>query len=79
MLTSNGICYSFNGEKPSNYFNDGKIVNSLERLTKDDYPSIKFKGPGAGEGLTVGYNIDIALCFDIYCISILQVLQCSST
>ena len=51
VLTNNGICYSFNGQKPSHLFQDGKIVNTIETITNDVYPENKmFQGPGLHDG-----------------------------
>ena len=49
-LTNNGICYSFNGQKPSNSFQSGKIVQSLEKITHETYPNVMFQGPGLHDG-----------------------------
>ena len=50
VLTNNGICYSFNSKKPSDYYKDGKIVKTLENIANESYPIVKFKGPGTDAG-----------------------------
>ena len=50
-LTNNGICYSFNGEKFSDSFMSSKIVNTLKKITTEDYPNIMFNGSGFHDGI----------------------------
>ena len=50
-LTNNGICFSFNGQKPSDSFQNGKIVQSLEKITNETYPNVLFPGTGLHYGM----------------------------
>ena len=51
VLTNNGICFSFNGQKPSNSFNSGKIVETLEKHTDNVYPNRMFQGSELHDGM----------------------------
>ena len=56
VLTNNGICYSFNSQKPSFLWQNGKIVETLEEITNHDYQNHKFKGPELHDGSTFPYS-----------------------
>ena len=52
-LTNNGLCYSFNGLKPSDAFRKGKIVETVEKITNESHPNFLFKGQEFNDGMLI--------------------------
>ena len=51
ILTSNGLCHSFNGIGPEKIYSDAKIVRAFTSLFGNiDEQSKKFRGSGHSEG-----------------------------
>ena len=53
-LTSNGLCHTFNGKKPSKLWKQSAITNIIEDklMSAHDDDDFKFRGTGVSEGKT---------------------------
>ena len=49
-LTSNGLCYTFNGLQPSSIWQPSRITRAIEEKTTKDLTLQKFGGVGSNEG-----------------------------
>ena len=50
-LTTNGLCYSFNGETTSNTWKSSEVTNSIEELFRMRKSTQVFEGAGINEGM----------------------------
>ena len=49
-LTSNGLCYSFNGLGPSSTWRNSTVVHAFDNTFKTNHSSYNFGGTGSNEG-----------------------------
>ena len=54
-LTSNGVCYSFNGIRPSLSWNFSKVVEVFEENFEANGLEYRFGGTGASRGINLIY------------------------
>ena len=59
-LTSKGLCYSFNGVKPSSLWRPSKIVTVLEENFDVNHYHHNFSGTGANQGsMSMGQYLEV--------------------